>query len=313
MYNLLYPILLILVFFNPVFATDNYSNTNYLESEPEHQNLESNPLDTFPDLSFKRFQNPDFYDYWDFPEHYSNNQVIYEYEYEGIYKAIENGVRKGLLKWYNSELQNLWDNSNLDFLELQSRINQYNRIAQFDNNFWETRNNFWDYYPSNKGGQRIETIQLGSHHEFIRFKDISISNTGNISINGGWGFSISQDNDQNEGELYELRDSRQRNSNTPIGSKSRQLIDENRIALGIKTPISGNMYVGDGWVLDSHCKINVKFSETLKSNRSFIRFDLKLYIYGNSYHNWIKVRLRTIAKPFVEEFSFQMSVILWEF
>jgi len=254
-------------------------------------------------LDYKRGISPTFNDYW--ARYYQTNN-IYITKYKGLHKLIHRHLFRVINKYYKRELRKFWSNSYLNLIDLDTQVQQYHLEASDSEYHWWERS-WMQSFPIEKGGARVLTNTIGHSHDVYSIGPISIKNTGKVSWSG-WRLTVSHERDETERDKIN-RDIRTSYDNERYIDPSNPTRDAKKrdFVFGISPP-KGNLYSGKNWTVSGMLRMNIRIKK-IRKNSSSVAGSIRFRGY---FHNirWISAELEAITKPFVNEHSLMLSIVI---
>ena len=204
--------------------------------------------------SWLKNTKPFFPDYWTTYAHQPNHTYITQYK--GLHGVIEDVILHQINRYHKKYLRELWNNSTLHPTVLDAKIRDYH-VEASDSRYrgWD-KDNWYDYYPLEKGGSGLRIHTIGHTYAVISVGPLDITNTGRVSLSR-WRLSIDRLDDDETSIDKDIVNTDPRLKDKDKDVKPRPVTGRD-LSLGIKPP-TGNIYTGDSWTLSGSVKVNVKF------------------------------------------------------
>jgi hypothetical protein len=261
------------------------------------------------DFSETYQRTPYFDNYW--TEYANQPKKVYAKEYGGLYGVIYSQIQRQATKFYKPRVKELWSSSYLHPLDLDTQVRNYQLFTtDFGNRYWEQRENFWDYYPIDKGGAESLVTVVGRSYEIGQLGPLSLTNTGKVSLSD-WKFSVDKDVDTDDLD-NDIINTDPRLDRTPINTNrvGNGRININDYALGISPP-DGNIYANRYLSVSGSIRFNIK-GNLDRDNGSAIKGRLKFTGFSRN-GPWLKSYLKVSVKPFRDQYSIQLLLAFVRF
>jgi len=313
-------VLLTLVYALPAYAQDESllasatTGPSTTDSEALPEKITTAPIE--PKIAFRldlgidswlKNLRPHLPDYWSTYANQPNHTYITHYK--GLQGVIHDQIFHQINRYHKKYLKELWENSTLHPMELESRIRDYNLEASDSHYRWWEKENWFEYYPIDRGGSELKINVVGHNHTALSIGPLDITNTGKVSLSR-WRLSIDRVEDDEPVDRDIVNKDIRAETSKPYTHQ--RPIEGNDFSLGIKPP-KGNIYTGDSWTLSGSVKVNVKFNLG-RDNGTAIRGQLRLMGYTHRKNQaWLQVALRVTAKPLRDQYSAQLVITLLTF
>jgi hypothetical protein len=282
----------------PTSYDSTKNNSAKTQSTDQHHQSDdlSPPLDLDLDLDLNYYGS--YPNYWN---NYANQPTVFHRtQYKGIHGLINKHFQRLCLKFYDKALKNYWESSYLHPMELSRRVREYNTHASdYGNRWWENRV-FYDYFPIEKGGARVDYITIGQTRELVELGPLSINNAGKFAWSG-WSFSVAA--------TRLLADETPRRNIDGVRNYSE---DPRIYSVGISAP-DENLYYNSHWKVSTQFKVGLRWGE-FNSNRSSVTCGVRILgLAGFKRKPWISFNIKVKASPFVENYMVTFTVALLAF
>jgi hypothetical protein len=267
------------------------------------QSFEKNPRSNINlnlDLTNWSDYKVSFPNYWNT---YANQpHISYVYRYKGFQGLVYKHTTRALNKYYEKALHNTWDVSHLSYLDLDDAKKEYALKASDPPNPWWERRYFFDNFPIEKGGSRVEGIIIGETVDVFSLGPLSLKNSGKLSWNG-WRLTISTE-----------RELPTKNFSKDLDGTSFEEDDEKakHYSFGISLP-RGNLYTGSNWSISGSVKIGLKVN-SFDKNRSSIAGSLKILGHTGYRHiPRVMINIKGKARPVINDYGLQIVISVLTF
>jgi hypothetical protein len=283
----------------PVSVDPNRGPSTTYPKQSFEKNLRSN-INLNLDLNLSDYK-VSFPNYWNT---YGNRpHISYVYRYKGLQGLIYKHATRALNKYYEKALHNTWNTSHLSYYDLDNAKEDYALRASDPSNPWWERRYFFDNFPIEKGGSRVEGIIIGRSRKIFSLGPLSLKNSGKLSWSG-WRLTISA-----EKELPT------KNFHKDLDGTSFETEEERKVrdySFGIKLP-RGNLYTGSNWSVSGSVSVGLKVN-SFERNRSSITGSLKILGHTGYRHiPRVMIGIKGKARPFINDYGLQIVVSILTF